>query len=59
MAAGAQTPSADGEDKVVREPLTLTGCVTVGTKANTFLLTQTASEPTVRRRTRSTPRSTG
>ena len=39
MAAGAQTPSADGGDKVVREPLTLTGCVTVGTKANTFLLT--------------------
>jgi hypothetical protein len=39
MAAGAQTPAPEGGDKILREPLTLTGCVTKGTKANTFLLT--------------------
>jgi hypothetical protein len=39
MAAGAQTPAPEGGDKILREPLTLTGCVTAGTKANTFLLT--------------------
>jgi hypothetical protein len=38
MVAGAQTPAPEGGDKVLREPLTLTGCVTAGTKANTFLL---------------------
>jgi hypothetical protein len=36
--AGAQTQAPEGGDKVLREPLTLTGCVTAGTKANTFLL---------------------
>src|SRR5688572_29701520 len=39
MAAGAQIPAPEGGDKVLREPLTLTGCVAAGTKANTFVLT--------------------
>ena len=39
IAAGAQTQAPQGGDKVLPEPMTLTGCVTAGTKANTFLLT--------------------
>jgi len=39
MSAGAQTLASQGGDKVLREPLTLTGCVAAGTKAYTFLLT--------------------
>ena len=39
MAAGGQIPAPEGGDRILREPLTLTGCVAVGTKANTFLLT--------------------
>jgi len=39
MAAGGQIPAPEGGDKILREPLTLTGCVAAGTKAGTFLLT--------------------
>jgi len=39
VALGAQIPAPEGGDKVLREPLTLTGCVAAGTKANTFVLT--------------------
>ncbi len=39
IAAGAQTQAPQGGDKVLPERMTLTGCVTAGTKANTFLLT--------------------
>ena len=36
--AAAQTPSGKGDDKILREPVTLTGCVTAGKEANTYLL---------------------
>jgi hypothetical protein len=34
----AQTPSPKGGDKVIAEPITLTGCVAAGTEANTYML---------------------
>lgn len=37
-AASAQTPSPKGGDKVVAEPITLSGCVAAGTEANTYML---------------------
>jgi hypothetical protein len=37
ITAGAQTTPKAG-DTIVKEPLTLTGCVAEGTKANTYLL---------------------
>jgi len=37
-AASAQTPSAKGGDKIVPEPITLTGCVAAGTESNTYML---------------------
>jgi hypothetical protein len=37
-AVSAQTPSPKGGDKIVPEPITLTGCVAAGTEANTYML---------------------
>jgi hypothetical protein len=37
-AASAQTPSPKGGDKVIAEPITLSGCVAAGTEANTYML---------------------
>lgn len=34
----AQTPSPKGGDKIVPEPITLTGCVAAGTESNTYML---------------------
>ena len=36
--ASAQTPSPKGGDKIVPEPITLTGCVAAGTENNTYML---------------------
>ncbi len=36
--ASAQTPSPKGGDKIVPEPITLTGCVAAGEKDNTYML---------------------
>ena len=36
--AAAQTPSPKGGDKVIREPITLTGCVAAGKEDNTYVL---------------------
>ena len=38
----AQTPSPKGGDKIVPEPITLTGCVAAGTEANTYMLSNVA-----------------
>jgi hypothetical protein len=40
--AAAQTPSGKGDHKIVREPITLTGCVVAGTEPNTYMLTHIA-----------------
>jgi hypothetical protein len=37
-AVSAQTPSPKGGDKIVPEPITLTGCITAGTESNTYML---------------------
>ena len=37
--SAAQTPSGKAPDKVVREPITMTGCVSAGTAPNTYVLT--------------------
>jgi hypothetical protein len=37
-AVSAQTPSPKGGDKVIPEPITLTGCVAAGTEANSYML---------------------
>ena len=43
----AQTPSPKGDGKVVREPITLTGCVAAGKEHNTYVLSnvQRADKP--------------
>jgi hypothetical protein len=41
-AVSAQTPSPKGGDKIVPEPITLTGCVAAGTEANTYMLSNVA-----------------
>ena len=35
----AQTPAGKADDKIAKEPITLTGCVEAGKAANTFVLT--------------------
>jgi len=46
LSAGAQTQAPQGGDKVLPEQMTLTGCVTAGTKANTYLLTNVQRKDT-------------
>jgi hypothetical protein len=44
--AGAQTPSGKGDHKIMREPITLTGCVNAGSKPDTYMLTNVAKADT-------------
>lgn len=43
----AQIPAGKGNDKVVKEPITLTGCVEAGTAPNTFMLTHVMRSDTM------------
>jgi len=39
VAAGAQVKPKKADDKIAKQPVTLTGCVTAGTAHNTYMLT--------------------
>jgi hypothetical protein len=45
--AAAQTPSAQSGDKIVPQPITLTGCVAAGVESNTYVLSNVASDKPV------------
>ena len=42
----AQTPAGQANDKIAKEPITLTGCVEAGTAPNTFVLTHVVKNDT-------------
>jgi hypothetical protein len=45
--AAAQTPSPKSGDKIVPQPITLTGCVTSGVEPDTYVLSNVASDKPV------------